>query len=62
MALGTATAPYELRFDAGRICLDLLATSHPEEIAPLRALVEAEPGMVTITVGVGKGELLALRR
>lgn len=38
------------------------ATSHPEEIAPLRALVEAEPGLVTITVGVGKGELLALRR
>ncbi|MET9394772.1 ABATE domain-containing protein [Streptomyces sp. NPDC006624] len=31
MALGTATAPYELRFDAGRICLDLLATAHPEE-------------------------------
>jgi predicted RNA-binding Zn ribbon-like protein len=31
MALGTATAPYELRFDAGRICLDLLATTHPEE-------------------------------
>ena len=38
------------------------ATSHPEEIAPLRDLVQAEPGMVTITVGVGKGELLALRR
>lgn len=31
MALGTATAPHELRFDAGRICLDLLATSHPTE-------------------------------
>ncbi|MGI5455274.1 CGNR zinc finger domain-containing protein [Streptomyces sp. CA-249302] len=31
MALGTATAPYELRFDAGRISLDLLATTHPEE-------------------------------
>ncbi|MHC3474195.1 CGNR zinc finger domain-containing protein [Streptomyces sp. 7R007] len=31
MALGTATAPYELRFDAGRICLDLLATTHPGE-------------------------------
>ncbi|MFE2265319.1 CGNR zinc finger domain-containing protein [Streptomyces griseosporeus] len=31
MALGTATAPSELRFDAGRICLDLLATSHPAE-------------------------------
>ncbi|MET7572500.1 ABATE domain-containing protein [Streptomyces sp. NPDC005492] len=31
MALGTTMAPYELRFDAGRICLDLLATTHPEE-------------------------------
>ncbi|WP_031478272.1 CGNR zinc finger domain-containing protein [Streptomyces bicolor] len=31
MALGTATDAYELRFDAGRICLDLLATTHPEE-------------------------------
>ncbi|MET7381119.1 ABATE domain-containing protein [Streptomyces sp. NPDC005526] len=43
MALGTATAPYELRFDAGRICLDLLSTTHPEErlgcVAPLRAWI-----------------------
>ncbi|WP_369196421.1 CGNR zinc finger domain-containing protein [Streptomyces djakartensis] len=31
MALGTAAAPFELRFDAGRICLDLLATTHPDE-------------------------------
>ncbi|SDC00932.1 CGNR zinc finger domain-containing protein [Streptomyces prasinopilosus] len=31
MALGTGTAPHELRFDTGRICLDLLATTHPEE-------------------------------
>ncbi|MFF4500282.1 CGNR zinc finger domain-containing protein [Streptomyces sp. NPDC001401] len=31
MALGTATVAYELRFDAGRISLDLLATIHPEE-------------------------------
>ncbi|MCT9077275.1 CGNR zinc finger domain-containing protein [Streptomyces fulvoviolaceus] len=31
MALGTAMAAYELRFDSGRICLDLLATTHPEE-------------------------------
>jgi predicted RNA-binding Zn ribbon-like protein len=31
MALGTATVRYELRFDAGRICLDLLATTHPVE-------------------------------
>ncbi|MGC9536292.1 CGNR zinc finger domain-containing protein [Streptomyces sp. UG1] len=31
MALGTATDAYELRFGAGRICLDLLATTHPDE-------------------------------
>ncbi|CAL9477119.1 CGNR zinc finger domain-containing protein [Streptomyces griseomycini] len=31
MALGTATAPHELRFDTGRVCLDLLATTHPAE-------------------------------
>ncbi|MFQ3556750.1 ABATE domain-containing protein [Streptomyces gramineus] len=43
MALGTETAPYELRFDAGRICLDLLATTHPGErldtLEPLRAWI-----------------------
>jgi predicted O-methyltransferase YrrM len=38
------------------------ATSHPGEIAALRALVEADPALVTTTIGVGKGELLALRR
>jgi predicted RNA-binding Zn ribbon-like protein len=39
MALGTATAPYDLRFDAGRICLDLLATTHPgERLGSLPAL------------------------
>ncbi|MFH0518751.1 CGNR zinc finger domain-containing protein [Streptomyces sp. M41] len=31
MALGTVTGAYEPRFDAGRICLDLLATTHPGE-------------------------------
>jgi len=43
MALGTAAAPYEPRFDAGRICLDLLATTHPGErldgLEPLRAWI-----------------------
>ncbi|MFF7972862.1 ABATE domain-containing protein [Streptomyces sp. NPDC007905] len=43
MALGTVTVPYELRFDAGRICLDLLATTHPAErldaVEPLRAWI-----------------------
>jgi predicted O-methyltransferase YrrM len=38
------------------------ATSHAEEIAPLRDLIRAEEGLVTITVAVGKGELMALRR
>ncbi|OON72660.1 hypothetical protein B1H18_28990 [Streptomyces tsukubensis] len=30
-ALDPASAPYELRFDSGRVCLDLLATTHPGE-------------------------------
>ncbi|MGW0998080.1 CGNR zinc finger domain-containing protein [Streptomyces sp. NPDC002520] len=43
MVLGTVTDPYELRFDAGRICLDLLATAHPVErldaVGPLCAWI-----------------------
>ncbi|MFV0135711.1 CGNR zinc finger domain-containing protein [Streptomyces sp. HMX87] len=43
MALGTATSPYDLRFDTGRICLDLLTTTHPVErltsVAVLRAWI-----------------------
>ncbi|MEU2286466.1 ABATE domain-containing protein [Streptomyces sp. NPDC013178] len=31
MAVVTPVAPYDPRFDTGRICLDLLATSHPLE-------------------------------
>lgn len=38
------------------------ASSHPAEIAPLRELLEAEPGLATTTLEVGKGELVALRR
>ncbi len=38
------------------------ALSHPEEIEPLRALIEQDPRLTTTTIGVGKGELLALRR
>ncbi|MBG0854863.1 ABATE domain-containing protein [Streptomyces spinoverrucosus] len=49
MALGTAPAPYELRFDAGRVCLDLLATTHPSErlctVEALRAWI-AGSGLV----------------
>ncbi|WP_251093609.1 CGNR zinc finger domain-containing protein [Streptomyces sp. Caat 7-52] len=43
MAFGSATPPYELRFDAGRVCLDLLATTHPGErldgVGALRAWI-----------------------
>ncbi|MFD9329422.1 CGNR zinc finger domain-containing protein [Streptomyces sp. NPDC060065] len=49
MASGMATASYELRFDSGRICLDLLATTHPEErldsVDHLRAWI-ARSGLV----------------
>jgi predicted O-methyltransferase YrrM len=38
------------------------ATSHPGEIAALRELIAADPALTTTTIGVGKGELLALRR
>jgi predicted O-methyltransferase YrrM len=38
------------------------ALSHPEEIAPLRALVERDARLTTTTIAVGKGELVALRR
>ncbi|MEU3291546.1 ABATE domain-containing protein [Streptomyces longwoodensis] len=45
MAPGTATAPHEQRFDAGRLCLDLLATAHPLErlhsLPPLCAWITA---------------------
>lgn len=43
LAPGTTTDPYELRFDTGRSCLDLLATTHPVErldsVAALRAWI-----------------------
>jgi predicted O-methyltransferase YrrM len=38
------------------------ALSHPEEIAPLRDLLERDPAVTTETIAVGKGELVALRR
>lgn len=37
------------------------ATSHPQELAPLRALVAADPSLTTTMIPVGKGELVALR-
>jgi predicted O-methyltransferase YrrM len=38
------------------------ALSHPEEVAPLRDLLEQDPSVTTETIAVGKGELVALRR
>lgn len=37
------------------------ATSHPEEVAPFRTLVEAAPGWVSTLVEIGKGEFLAVK-
>lgn len=37
------------------------ATSHAQEVAPLRRLVEAEPGHVSTLVEVGKGELVVVK-
>lgn len=54
-ALGTTSASHDLRFDSGRICLDLLATSHPEErldsVVRLRAWCRGE-GLVPPPAGV----------
>ena len=47
---------------AGGVLVADNALSHPAEIAPLRALIEQDDRLVTTTVGVGKGELVALRR
>ncbi|OLF09953.1 hypothetical protein BU204_32245 [Actinophytocola xanthii] len=37
------------------------ALSHPDEIAPLRDLLDVEEGLAVTTVPVGKGELVAVR-
>jgi predicted RNA-binding Zn ribbon-like protein len=67
MAFGTATASYEPRFDCGRLCLDLLATTHPEEqlysVERLRAWI-AGAGFVpagTPLAGVDGSWLVDLR-
>jgi predicted O-methyltransferase YrrM len=38
------------------------AESHPEEMAPLRRLLDDDDRVTTTTISVGKGELVALRR
>ena len=47
---------------AGGVLVADNALSHPHEIEPLRELVEQDPRLTTTTIGVGKGELVALRR
>ncbi|MFJ3643558.1 CGNR zinc finger domain-containing protein [Streptomyces sp. NPDC090108] len=59
MALAAATDPYELRFDAGRICLDLLATAYPSErldgVDPLRAWITGA-GLVPARTPLGHAD------
>lgn len=58
MALGTATPPYESRFDAGRICLDLLATTHPaERLDGVEALCAWIRGAVLVPEGTALGHV-----
>ena len=47
---------------AGGVLVADNALSHPQEIEPLRELVEQDPRLTTTTIVVGKGELVALRR
>ncbi len=47
---------------AGGVLVADNALSHPEEIAPVRALLEDDPRLTVTTITVGKGELVALRR
>lgn len=37
------------------------ALSHPDEIAPVEALLRADPALTVTTITVGKGELVALK-
>ncbi|MFJ4617773.1 CGNR zinc finger domain-containing protein [Streptomyces sp. NPDC088812] len=59
MALGTPPSPYDLRFDAGRVCLDLLATTHPLErldaVGPLCAWI-AGSGLVPPGTGLAHAD------
>ena len=53
--------PVRVLRDGGALVVDN-ALSHPEEIAPLRELLENADGLSVTTIAVGKGELVALRR
>ncbi|SDK68851.1 CGNR zinc finger domain-containing protein [Streptomyces indicus] len=53
-----STAAYEPRFDAGRVGLDLLATSHPEErLDSAEALGEWLRGAGLVPAGTGLGRI-----
>ncbi|MGR6916753.1 O-methyltransferase [[Actinomadura] parvosata] len=53
--------PYRVLRQGGVLVADN-ALSHPDEIAPLRDLLLAEPALTVTTLNLGKGELVALRR
>jgi predicted O-methyltransferase YrrM len=55
--------PHPLRvLRTGGVLVADNALSHPEEIAPLCDLLTQDARLVTTTIPVGKGELVALRR
>ena len=47
---------------AGGVLVADNALSHPDEIAPVEALLRADPALTVTTITVGKGELVALKR
>ncbi|MHA6804664.1 O-methyltransferase [Salinifilum ghardaiensis] len=54
--------PHQLRvLRPGGVLVVDNATSHPDEIAPLAAELERSSELTTTTLGIGKGELVAVR-
>ena len=47
--------------DGGLLAVDNVL-SHPDQVADLRALVDADPGLRSTVSAVGKGLLLAVKR
>jgi predicted O-methyltransferase YrrM len=47
---------------AGGLLIVDNAISHVDEVAPLRALLEADPDWTVCLLNVGKGELMGLRQ
>ena len=52
--------PFRVLRQGGLLVIDNVR-SHPDEVAPVLALISAEPGLVSAVVPTGKGQLYATR-